>query len=80
MDQKDLEFLIPSDSDTYIVLYIKLYIRDKLVSGSGKYVDLTDTTTLANNHLHSLFSQCKVTLNVTTVKQSNEYYNYRSYL
>jgi hypothetical protein len=30
-DQNDLEFLIPADSDTYIDLDIKLYVRGKLV-------------------------------------------------
>ena len=57
VDQNDLEFLKSSDSDTYIDLDIKFDIKGKLVSSSGKDVDLTDTTTLANNLLHSLFSQ-----------------------
>jgi len=36
VDQNDMEFLIPVDSDTYIDLEIKLYFRRKLVWGSGK--------------------------------------------
>jgi len=32
------------------------------------------------NFLHSLFSQCNVTLNGVTITQMNEHYNYRSYL
>jgi len=59
VEQIDLEFLIPGDSDTYIDLNIKLYVRGKLVSSSRKDVDLTDSTAVANNLLHSLFSQCK---------------------
>ena len=80
VDQNDLEFLIPSDSDTYIDLHIKFYVRGKLVSVAGKDVDLTDTTVVVNNLLHSLFSQCNVTLNCVAVTQSSEHYNYRSYL
>ena len=39
VDQNDLEFLVPSDSDNYV--------RGKLVSGAGEDVDLTDTKELA---------------------------------
>ena len=63
MGQNDLKFVIPGDSDTYIDLDIKLYVRGKSVSRSGQDVDVTDTTAVANNHLHSLFSQFKITLN-----------------
>jgi hypothetical protein len=75
--QNELEIVIPGDSDTYIDLDIKLYVRGKLVSGSGNDVDLTDTTSVANNLLHSLFSQCTVTLNRVPVTQSHEHYNYQ---
>ena len=51
--------MIPGDSDTYIDLDIKFYVRGKLVSSSGKDGDLTDTTAVTNKLLHSLFSQCK---------------------
>ena len=59
--------MIPGDSGTYIDLDIKFYVRGKLVSGSGQDVDLTDTTAVAINLLHSLFSQCTETLNVVPV-------------
>ena len=36
VDQNELEFFIPWDSDTYIDLDIKLYVRCKLVSSSGR--------------------------------------------
>ena len=52
------------DSDTYIDLDIKLFVRGKMVCSSGKDVDLTDPTAVANNLLHSLFSQCKSWLTV----------------
>ena len=78
--QNHLQFLIPADKDNYIRLDIQLYVRGKLVSGSGNYVDVTDHTGVVNNLLHSLFSQCAVVLNGTTITQSGEHYNYRSYL
>jgi len=79
VEQNDLEFLIPGD-DNYIRLDIQLYVRGKLVSSSGNNVDVSDHTGVTNNLLHSLFSQCTVVLNGTTMKQSSEHYNYRSYL
>jgi len=63
IDQNDLEFLIPSYNDTCNDLDIKLYIRGKLISASGKDVNFSDHTGVTNNFLHSLFSQCNVTLN-----------------
>ena len=43
-------------------------------------VDLKDTTAVTNNLLHSLFSQCSVTLNGVPFTQSHDNYNYRVYL
>jgi len=80
VDRNDLEILIPADKDNYIRLDIQLYVRGKLVSSSGNNVDVTDHTAVTNNLLHSLFSQCTVVLNYTTITQSSEHYNYRSYL
>jgi hypothetical protein len=69
--QSDLEFLIPAD-DTYIDQNITLYFRGKLVSGEGKHFEATDYTAVTNNFLHSLFSQCSVTLNgVASHKPAN---------
>ena len=80
MEQNDLEFLIPGDSNTYIGIDIKLYVRGKMVSSSGRDVDLTDTTAVANNLIHSLSSQCTVMVNSDPVIQLHEHYNYRPYL
>jgi len=63
VERNDLEFVIHGDSDTYIDLDIKLYVRGKLVLSSGKNVDLTDTTAVINNFIYSLFIQCTVKLN-----------------
>jgi hypothetical protein len=78
--QTDLEFSIPSDHDTYIDLVIKLYVRGKLTTSGGKDLDEKDFTAVTNNFLHTLFSQCSITLNNVCVSQSTELYNYRSYL
>ena len=80
MEQSDLEFLIPDDLDTYIDLDIKLYIRVKLIWGDSKDLDATDLTAVTNNFLHSLFSQCSVTLNGVSITQAIELYQYSSYL
>jgi len=58
VDQSDLEFLIPSESDTYIDLNIRLYVRGKLTKNDGTALDNTDFTAVTNNFLLSLFSQC----------------------
>jgi len=47
---------IPADIDKYIDLDIKVYVRGKFISASGKEVDFTDLTGVTNNFLHSLFS------------------------
>ena len=80
VEKNDLESLMPGDKENYIRLDIQLYVRGKLVSVSGNNVDVSDHTGVTNNLLHSLFSQCTVVLNGTTITQSSENYNYRSYL
>ena len=41
VDQTDIEFLIPGDSDNYIDQNLKLFIRGKLVKNDGS--DLAET-------------------------------------
>ena len=48
--------------------------------GWGKDVDLTDTTAVANKLIHSLFSQCNVSLNSVAVTLSREHYIYRLFV
>ena len=43
-------------------------------------MDVSDHMGVVNNLLHSLFNQCTVVLNGTTITQSGEHYDYRSYL
>ena len=80
VDQSDLDFLIPADNETYIDPDIKVYIRGKLTKVDGTALDDTDFTSVTNNFLHSLFSQCTVALNGTTITQGIEFYNYLSLL
>jgi hypothetical protein len=80
IDQSDLEFLIPADYDTYIDLNIHLLIRGKLTKADGTELDSTDYTAVTNNLLHSLFSQCNITLNGVTITPAAGLYPYRAYL
>ena len=79
VDQTDIVFLIPADSDTYIDPNIHLFIRGKLVKTDGKDLAETDYLAGVNNLLHSLFSQCTISLNGTQITQSSENYQYRAY-
>ena len=80
VDRSDLEFLIPTNNKTYIDPDIKVYISGKLKKIDGTTLDDKDFTSVTNNFLHSLFSQCTETLNGTTITQATELYNYRSFL
>jgi hypothetical protein len=80
VDKSDLEFFIPADKETCIDLDIKLFIRGKLTSKHGTPLDNNDLTSVTNNFIHSLFSQCSVSLNGITITQATELYNYRSFL
>jgi hypothetical protein len=80
VDQSDLEFLIPADHDTYIDLNIHLYIRGKLIKVDGAELAAMDYTAVTNNFLHSLFSQCNISLNCVMIKPAAGLYLYRAYL
>ena len=72
--------MIPGDSETYIDLDLKLYIKGKLLKEDNTVLGDTDYTAEINNLLHSLFSQCSISLNGTQITQAGELYNYRAYL
>jgi hypothetical protein len=78
VDQSDIEFLIPGDSDSYIDLDLKLYLKVQLTKEDGTNLTATDFVAGTNNLLHSVFSQCSVTLNGTQITQSSDHYNYRA--
>ena len=80
VEESDLEFLIPADTDTYIDLDSNLDVRGKLVSGEGKNLDEKDFTAVTNNFLYSLFSQCNISINSVLITKSGDLFQYRSYL
>jgi hypothetical protein len=71
VEQLDLEYVIPGDSDTYVDLNIHM-IRGLLVHAYGSNFDSDNHTSVVNNLLHSLFSQCSVTLNSVSVSASKD--------
>ena len=79
LDQSDIEFLIPTDLDTYIDLYIQLYVCGKLTQADGRDLEPTDTTCVANNLLHTLFDQCNISLNGVTITHAVDVYYYCAY-
>jgi len=77
VDQNDLKFLIPGNTETYIDQDIKLFVRGRLFGADGKDLDASDFTAGTNNFLHSLFSQCSISLNGVNITPSSEMYPYR---
>jgi hypothetical protein len=77
---RDLEFFIPAEHDTYIGLNIRFFVRGKLTTADGKGLEATDFTGATNNFLHSLFTQCSITLNGTKFTPLTDLYEYRSYI
>ena len=80
VDENELGQFIPANNDTYNDLDIKVHVRVKLISASGKDVNFTELTAVSNNFLQSLFSQYNVIFNGVTITQASEQYHYRSYL
>ena len=71
VDQTDIEFVIPADSDTYVDLDLKLFVKGKLQSEDNADLPDTDCTAVINNLLHSLFSQRTTYLNGTQITQTS---------
>ena len=80
VDQTDIEFVILGDSDTYVALDLKLFVKGKLQTEDNADLPETDYTAVVNNLLHSLFSQCTIYLNGTQITQATELYPYRAYI
>ena len=56
VDQTDIELVIPGDSDTYVDLDLKLFVKGTLKTEDNADLPETDYTAVVNNFLHSLFS------------------------
>jgi len=76
LNSDDLEFLIPAGPETYVDLDIKFLVKDQLIKANGTVLDNTDFT----DFLHTLFSQCSISLNGTQITHVTDLYNYRAYL
>ena len=72
IDQTDIEFLIRGDSEIYIDLDLKFYIKGKLMKEDNTQLGDTDYTTGISNRLHCLFSQCSIILNGTQITQATD--------
>ena len=59
---------------------MKLFIRGKLIKKDGTDLAETEYTAGINNLLHSVFSQCSISLNGTQTTQASEHYGFRAYL
>jgi len=74
VNQNGLEFFyLPTTIPTLIL--ISNYVRDKVVSGSGKDLDFTGYTAVSIYFFHCLFSKCKFTINGFTITQASEHCN-----
>ena len=80
VDQTDIEFVIPGDSDTYVDLELKLFVKGKLQTEDNADLPGTNYTAVVNNLLHSLFGQCTIYLNGTQITKATELYPYRAYI
>ena len=49
VDQSDVEFLVPANSETYIDPNIKLFVRGRLTKANGTDLDESDFTGMTNN-------------------------------
>ena len=61
-------------------LDLKLFVKGKLQTEDNADLPETDYTAVINNLLHSLFSQCTISLNGTQITQATELYPYRAYI
>jgi len=57
---------------------LKLFVKGKLQTEDNTDLPETDYTAVINNLLHSLFSQCTISLNGTQITQATKLYPYRA--
>lgn len=76
-----IEFAVPGSGEYYTDLAMTmLYCKVKIVKTDGTALPTGANVALVNNSLHSLFKQCEVKLNDTTVSPSAANYPYRAYI
>jgi hypothetical protein len=79
VDQSDQGFMMTADNVTHIELNWGIYVKGHLVGADGAELDNKDFTAGVKNFLHSLFSQCNISLNGVSITTSSDNYNYRAY-
>lgn len=76
-----IEFRIVGNPSQYLDLFDHFcYLRVKVVNGDGSDLDASLSISTANLFMHSLFSQCDVSINNQVVSTSNNCYMYKAYL
>ena len=63
VDLRDNELVIRGDSDKYVDVDLKLFVKGKLQTEDKSDLPETDYTAVINNLLHSLFIQCTISVN-----------------
>jgi hypothetical protein len=58
---------------------MQLYVRGKLVKADGTALEASYYTAEVKNFLHSIFSQCNISLNGVNTTPSSDKYQYRTY-
>jgi hypothetical protein len=71
---------MPKDDERYIDPDMQLYIKGQFLGANGAELDEKDYTARTKNFLHSLFAQCNISLNGTSITPSADNNNYRVYL
>ena len=76
-----IEFRISGDTGDYLDLTNSfLHVRAKITKADGSPPGVDAVIAPVNNLLHSLFSQCDVTLNDVLISNSENTYAYRAYM
>jgi hypothetical protein len=79
-DQSDLEFTISEDDNTTINPNMQIYVKSQLFMAAEAELEETDYTAGIINFLHSLISQCNISINGVSITPSSDNYNYRAYV
>jgi hypothetical protein len=74
--QSDLEFTVPQNDERYLDPNMQLCIRGQFLGVNGVELYIKDYTAGVNNMLHSLFDQCNISLNGSSITHSSDNYNY----
>ena len=74
VEQSDFEFVIPAENENYVDLNIRLHVRGELTAPYGNDFGATDFIAVTYKFLHSLISQCSITLKWMTVTQTTDLY------